>query len=59
MALDLQGLLKSAVLARLSGATRVIGFPAALLRERAARLFYTETAGDGGTLTSSTRICRC
>jgi len=45
-ALDLQGLLKSAVLARLSGASRVIGFPADLLRERAARFFYTETAGD-------------
>ena len=45
-ALDLQGLLKSAVLARLSGAARVVGFPAALLRERAARFFYTETAGE-------------
>ena len=45
-ALDLQGLLKSAVLARLSGAARVVGFPADLLRERAARVFYTETAGD-------------
>ena len=44
-ALDLQGLLKSAVLARLSGASRIIGFPAELLRERAARFFYTETAG--------------
>ena len=46
VALDLQGLLKSAVLARLSGASRVIGFPADLLRERGARVFYTETAGD-------------
>jgi heptosyltransferase-1 len=45
VALDFQGLLKSAVLARLSGATRVVGFPAPLLRERIARLFYTETAG--------------
>jgi heptosyltransferase-1 len=45
VALDLQGLLKSAVLARLSGAARVIGFPLPLVRERAARLFYTETAG--------------
>ena len=43
--LDLQGLLKSAVLARASGARRVIGFPAALLRERGARVFYTETSG--------------
>jgi heptosyltransferase-1 len=47
-ALDLQGLLKSAVLARVSAAPRVIGFPADLLRERAARLFYNETAGEGG-----------
>jgi lipopolysaccharide heptosyltransferase I len=46
VALDLQGLLKSAILARLSGARRVVGFPADLLRERAARVFYTETAGD-------------
>lgn len=46
VAIDLQGLLKSAVLARLSGATRVVGFPAPLLRERAARLFYTEAEGD-------------
>jgi lipopolysaccharide heptosyltransferase I len=46
VALDLQGLLKSAVLARLSGAARVIGFPSELLRERSARFFYTETAGD-------------
>jgi heptosyltransferase I len=44
--LDLQGLLKSAVLARLSAASRTVGFPADLLRERAARFFYTETAGD-------------
>jgi ADP-heptose:LPS heptosyltransferase len=41
--------LKSAGLARLSGAARVIGFPADLLRERAARVFYTETAGEGGS----------
>ena len=45
-ALDLQGLLKSAVLARLSGASRVVGFPSELLRERAAGMFYTETAGQ-------------
>lgn len=44
--LDLQGLLKSAILARLSGARRVIGFPAGLLRERGAVLFYTETSGS-------------
>ena len=46
VALDLQGLLKSAVLARLSGAKRVIGFPSTLLRERTASPFYTETSGE-------------
>ena len=46
VAFDLQGLLKSAILARVSGAARVVGFPADLLRERAARAFYSETAGD-------------
>jgi lipopolysaccharide heptosyltransferase I len=43
-ALDLQGLLKSAVAARLSGARRVIGFETAALRERGAAWFYTEAA---------------
>jgi lipopolysaccharide heptosyltransferase I len=46
VALDLQGLFKSAVLARLSGASRVVGFPSELLRERGARMFYRETAGE-------------
>jgi lipopolysaccharide heptosyltransferase I len=45
VALDLQGLLKSAVLARLSGAGRVVGFETPLLRERLAGFFYTETGG--------------
>ena len=42
VAIDLQGLLKSAVLARLSGAGRVLGFPPAHLRERMARFFYSD-----------------
>ena len=42
-ALDLQGLIKSAVWARLSGAARVIGFDRAHLREPMAAAFYTET----------------
>jgi heptosyltransferase-1 len=46
--LDLQGLLKSAVLARGSGARRVIGFSSRYLRERLARLFYTEVHDPGG-----------
>lgn len=41
-ALDLQGLVKSAVLARLSGARRVIGFDRPALREPAAALMYSE-----------------
>ena len=42
-ALDLQGLWKSALLARGSGARRVIGFSREHLREPGARLFYSET----------------
>ena len=43
-ALDLQGLIKSAAMARLSGARRVIGFERAALRERGASWFYDEKA---------------
>ena len=43
VALDLQGLLKSAAMARLSGAARVIGFERPALRERSAAWFYHET----------------
>jgi lipopolysaccharide heptosyltransferase I len=48
-AIDFQGLLKSAALARLSGATRAIGFARPALREPAAALFYTERhpVGEG------------
>ena len=44
-AIDLQGLMKSAVLARMSGATRVLGFSIWHLREKSARPFYSETDG--------------
>jgi lipopolysaccharide heptosyltransferase I len=47
--LDLQGLLKSAVLARAAGAERTIGFTTAHLRERTAALFYTHRVDPGGT----------
>jgi lipopolysaccharide heptosyltransferase I len=47
VAIDLQGLIKSALLARLSGAPRVIGFSAQYARERAARIFYTEAHDPG------------
>lgn len=42
VALDFQGLLKSAALARLSGARRVIGFERRALREGLAAILYTE-----------------
>jgi heptosyltransferase-1 len=41
VAIDFQGLIKSAALARLSGAARVIGFERAALREGAAAPFYS------------------
>jgi heptosyltransferase-1 len=46
VALDFQGLMKSAVLARASGATRVIGFSIWHLREKSARPFYSEVNRD-------------
>jgi lipopolysaccharide heptosyltransferase I len=46
-AIDFQGLLKSAALARLSGAARVVGFDRTALRERAAAWLYTERIGVG------------
>ncbi len=45
--IDLQGLLKSAVLARLAGGRRTIGFPRRHLRESLARLFYTDAPDPG------------
>jgi heptosyltransferase I len=42
IALDFQGLLKSAFISRLSGAARRLGFHASNLKERAAGLFYTD-----------------
>jgi lipopolysaccharide heptosyltransferase I len=42
-AIDFQGLFKSALLARASGAKRVLGFSIWHLRERGARAFYTES----------------
>jgi lipopolysaccharide heptosyltransferase I len=49
-AVDLQGLIKSALLARLSGARRVIGFGRSHLRERAAGVLYSETVDPGGAV---------
>jgi lipopolysaccharide heptosyltransferase I len=49
LAIDFQGLVKSAALARLSGARRVVGFDTPALREPSARLFYTRqySVGEG------------
>jgi len=47
IAIDLQGLIKSALLARLSGAPRVLGFSASYAREGLARLFYTDVHDPG------------
>jgi heptosyltransferase I len=47
VAIDLQGLIKSAMLARGSGAERVIGFAASYARERLARPFYTDAYDPG------------
>lgn len=47
VAIDFQGLLKSAALARLSGAKRVLGFERRALRERVAAPFYTERVEVG------------
>jgi heptosyltransferase-1 len=47
IALDFQGLMKSAVFARASGAPRVAGFSIWHLREKGARPFYSETDDAG------------
>src|SRR5437762_9108778 len=47
VAIDMQGLLKSAILARASGASRVVGFASTYLRERLARPFYTDAFDPG------------
>ena len=46
-ALDFQGLMKSALLARVSGARKVAGFSIWHLREKGARPFYSDTDDAG------------
>ena len=48
VALDVQGLVKSALAARLSRARRVLGFEASHLREPAARWLYTQSVPVAG-----------
>jgi len=57
-ALDLQGLLKSAVLARASGAQRVIGFSIWHLREKTASPFYSEAVDTTATGALSGHVIR-
>ncbi len=59
VAADFQGLIKSAALARLSGASRVIGFDKESLREPAAGFFYTEqmdVRGAGHVIEKNMRL---
>jgi lipopolysaccharide heptosyltransferase I len=60
VALDLQGLMKSAVLARASGAARVVGFSIWHLREKAARPFYSDAhdAEGGHVIRKNLRLLR-
>jgi heptosyltransferase I len=48
LVIDLQGLIKSALIARSSGAPRVLGFTPRYLREPIARMFYTSVHDPGG-----------
>src|SRR4051812_22125352 len=60
VAIDLQGLMKSAVLARASGARRVVGFSIWHLREKTARPFYSDAheAEGGHVIAKNLRLLR-
>jgi lipopolysaccharide heptosyltransferase I len=58
IALDFQGLMKSAVFARASGARRVAGFSIWHLREKSARPFYSETDSAAGPGTEPGHVIR-
>jgi heptosyltransferase-1 len=60
VAIDLQGLLKSAVLARASGAARIVGFSIWHLREKTARPFYSDVleAEGGHVIVKNLRLLR-
>jgi lipopolysaccharide heptosyltransferase I len=60
VAIDLQGLMKSALLARASGAARVVGFSIWHLREKAARPFYSDAhdAEGGHVIRKNLRLLR-
>jgi lipopolysaccharide heptosyltransferase I len=60
VAIDLQGLMKSALLARASGAARVVGFSIWHLREKTARPFYSDAhdAEGGHVIRKNLRLLR-
>ena len=58
VALDFQGLLKSAVLARASGAQRVVGFSIWHLREKTATPFYSDAIDTTTTGALSAHVIR-
>lgn len=60
VAIDLQGLLKSAVLARASGAARIVGFSIWHLREKTARPFYSDAhdVEGGHVIVKNLRLLR-
>ena len=49
MALDFQGLIKSGLLAALSGSREILGFQMAALREKLASVFYDQQVAAAGT----------
>jgi len=53
VAIDFQGLMKSAVLARASGAPRVVGFSMWHLREKTARPFYSDIGRPGNGMAAA------
>jgi len=58
LALDLQGLLKSALLSRMAGARKVAGFAASACRERASALFYGQRIAVDTSAPVSEQILR-
>jgi len=56
-AVDFQGLYKSAVLARLSGASRRVGFDGSVAREPGAAWFYTDRVRPTGRHVAEMNLC--
>ncbi len=58
LCLDFQGLLKTGVLSRLSGAGRRLGFSAAMVREKPAHWFYSKALEPTGEVRHVVRLNR-